>query len=129
MKRRQKLLTDEQWELIEPLFPKPKPRADGKGRPPAPNRTCFEGILWILQTGAAWRFLPNEFPSPSTCWRRLQKWQEEGGWLSAWRALLGGLDEEGLLRWDETFLDGSFAPAKRGASQSVKPSAARERSG
>jgi len=39
------------------------------------------------------------------------------------------LDEEGLLRWDETFLDGSFAPAKRGASQSVKPSAARERSG
>ncbi len=129
MKRRQKLLTDEQWELIEPLFPKPKPRADGKGRPPAPNRTCFEGILWILQTGAAWRFLPDEFPSPSTCWRRLQKWQEEGVWLSAWRALLGGLDEEGLLRWDETFLDGSFAPAKKGASQSVKPSAARERSG
>jgi transposase len=28
--------------------------------------------------------------------------------------LLGGLDEEGLLRWDETFLDGSFAPAKKG---------------
>jgi hypothetical protein len=45
------------------------------------------------------------------------------------RALLAGLDEEGLLRWDETFLDGSFAPAKKGASRSVKPSAARERSG
>ena len=68
----------------EPLFPKPNPRADGKGRPPAPNRTYFESILWILQTGAASRFLPDEFPSPSTCWRRLQKWQEEGVWLSAW---------------------------------------------
>jgi transposase len=62
MKRRQKLLTDEQWELIEPLFPKPKPRVDGKGRPPAPNRPCFQGILWILQIGAARRFLPDEFP-------------------------------------------------------------------
>ena len=29
-------------------------------------------------------------------------------------ALLGALDEEGLLKWDETFLDGSFAPAKKG---------------
>jgi hypothetical protein len=27
----------------------------------------------------------------------------------------GALDEEGLLKWDETFLDGSFAPAKKGA--------------
>lgn len=43
--------------------------------------------------------------------------------------LLGALDENGLLRWDETFLDGSFAPAKKGASPSAKPSAARARSG
>ena len=129
MKQRQKLLTDEQWELIEPLFPKPRRRRDRRGRPPAANRGCFEGILWILQTGAAWRFLPDEFPSPSTCWRRLQRWQEEGVWLEAWRALLGALDENGLLRWDETFLDGSFAAAKKGASRSAKPSAARARSG
>src|ERR1019366_2031552 len=112
MKKRQKLLSDEQWQLIEPLLPKPRPRRDKRGRPPAPNRACLEGILWILQTGAAWHFLPDEFPSPSTCWRRLQRWQEEG-----------------LLQWEETFLDGSFAPAKKGALRSVKPSAARARSG
>ena len=129
MKKRQKLLSEEQWQLIEPLLPKPRPRRDKRGRPPAPNRACFEGILWVLQTGAAWRFLPDEFPSPSTCWRRLQRWQEEGVWLDAWRALLGGLDEEGLLQWEETFLDGSFAPAKKGAPPSVKPSVARARSG
>ena len=67
-----------------------------------------------LQTGAAWRFLPGEFPSPATCWRRLKQWQDEGVWLDAWRALLGALDAEGLLKWDETVLDGSFAPAKKG---------------
>jgi transposase len=26
------------------------------------------------------------------------------------------LDQEGLLKWDEAFLDGSFAPAKRGSA-------------
>jgi len=37
-------------------------------------------------------------------------------WLNAWRTLPGALDEEGLLKWEETFLDGSFAPAKRGSA-------------
>jgi transposase len=72
MRKRQKLLTDEQWELIEPLLPEPRRRKDNRGRPWASKRACLEGILWILQTGAAWRFLPDEFPSPSTCWRRLK---------------------------------------------------------
>src|SRR5215469_13372093 len=76
MKKRQKLLSDEQWQLVEPLLPQPKRRRDGRGRPWATNRACLEGILWILQTGAAWRFLPDEFPSPSTCWRRLKHWEE-----------------------------------------------------
>ena len=59
MKKRQKLLTDEQWELVEPMLPPPRRRQDNRGRPWASNRGCFEGILWILQTGAAWRFLPE----------------------------------------------------------------------
>ena len=129
MRNRQKLLTDEQWELIEPLFPQPKRRKDERGRPWSSNRACLEGILWILQTGAAWRFLPDEYPSPSTCWRRLKQWEEQGVWLRAWRTLLGTLDGKGLLRWDEAFLDGSFAAAKKGAPRSAKPSAAKAQSG
>ena len=31
MKKRQKLLTDEQWELIEPLLPEPRRRKDNRG--------------------------------------------------------------------------------------------------
>jgi transposase len=72
MKKRQKLLKDEHWELVEPMLPPPRRRQDNRVRPWASNRACFEGILWILQTGAACRFLPDEFPSPSTCWRRLK---------------------------------------------------------
>ena len=124
-KKRFELLNDAQWELVEPLLPEPKRRKDKRGRPWASNRACLEGILWVLQTGAAWRFLPDKYPSPATCWRRLKQWEEQDVWLDAWRALLGALDGEGLLKWEETFLDGSFAPAKKGAPPSVKPSVAR----
>lgn len=101
------------------LLLEPWRRKDYRGRPLASNRACFEGILWILQTGAARRFLLGEFPSPATSWRRLKQWQDKGVWLDAWR-LAGALDAEGLLKRDETFLDGSFAPDKKGATQSVK---------
>src|ERR1039458_7420886 len=122
---REKLLTEEQWKRIEPLLPKMR----SKGRPWADNRRVFEGILWVLKTGARWRDIPEEYPSGATCWRRLRRWEERGVWLDIWRLFLRELDERGRLDWSESFLDGSFASAKKGASASEKPSAARERSG
>jgi transposase len=121
-------LTDEQWRKIEPLLPKLKKSKRG-GRPWADNRKVFEGILWILRTGAPWADLPKQYPSPSTCWRRLRDWEEQDVWLDAWRAFLAELDEKGQLDWSEAFADGSFAPAKKGATASEKPNAARARSG
>ncbi|MGA3128671.1 MAG: transposase [Candidatus Korobacteraceae bacterium] len=120
-KKRFEFLTDAQWALIEPLLPEPKRRKDNRGRPWASNRACLEGILWVLRTGAVWRFPPEQYPSLATCWRRLRRWEEQDVWLYAWRALLGALDGEGLLQWEESFLDGSFAPAKKGDLQSAKP--------
>jgi hypothetical protein len=43
--------------------------------------------------------------------------------------LLGGLDAEALLKWDEAFLDGSFAPAKKGTMQQAKPSTPKAQGG
>jgi transposase len=40
------------------VVPEPKRRKDGQGRPWASNRACFQGILWVLLTGARWRDLP-----------------------------------------------------------------------
>jgi transposase len=121
-------LTDRQWDKINPHLPKPKKSRKG-GRPRADDRACFEGILWILRSGARWQDLPREFPSSSTCWRRLSDWEEAGVWLNIWRIFLGELDEQGRLDWEETFADGSFAPAKKGATASEKPNAERVRSG
>jgi transposase len=126
---RKRLLTDEQWKHIEPLLPKPKRRTK-RGRPPKDNRAVLEGILWVLKTGARWRDLPTEFGvSPSVCWKRLAVWEEQGVWLRLWRAFLSELDQQDKLDWSEAFLDGSFASAKKGATESAQPSAGRARSG
>ncbi|WP_139223314.1 transposase, partial [Microbulbifer thermotolerans] len=109
-------LTDEQWKLIEPCLP-PLKRGGGGPRP-IENRACIEGILWVLRSGARWKDLPSRYPSPSTCWRRLQYWEEQGAWLKAWRKFLRQLDQQSLLSWEEVFSDGSFASAKKGAQRS-----------
>ncbi len=72
MVRYGRLLTDVQWEKIRPLLPKRPPRPRG-GRPRADDRIGLENILWILRSGAGWQDLPEEFPSPTTCWRWLRQ--------------------------------------------------------
>ena len=106
-------LTDAQWELIAPLFPPPTRR----GRHRADDRRTLNGILWILRSGARWQDLPREYGSDTTCHRRLQDWQKEGVWERIWLVFLKSLDEDGKLDWSRAFLDGTFAPAKKGARQ------------
>ncbi len=43
-------LTDEQWQIIEPLIPKSQTRT---GRLARDSRLMLGGIFWILGTGAA----------------------------------------------------------------------------
>ncbi len=54
-----------------------------RGRPSANDHKVFEGILWILRSAARWQDLPEEFPSPVTCRRRLWDWEEQQVWLIA----------------------------------------------
>ncbi len=127
MARDPKLLTDEQWERIESLLP-PAVGSPKGGPKPKPNRPVFEGILWVLRSGARWKDLPERYPSPSTCWRRLRDWEQQGVWERAWRALLAELDADQHLGWEEVFTDGTFSPAKKGAIAWEKPNAERVRS-
>ncbi|MDQ3797476.1 MAG: transposase [Pseudomonadota bacterium] len=47
-------VTDEQWALMKEQLPQRKRCVPG-GSPPADDRKCFEGMLWILWAGAPWR--------------------------------------------------------------------------
>jgi transposase len=118
-------LTDQQWLLIEDLFPWEPPSRCG-GRPQAPPRACFEGILWVLVTGARWKDLPKYFPSFTTCWRRFKQWTESGLFVIAWARLLQELDRRGELDWSEGMADGTFASAKKGANALAPPNAVKE---
>lgn len=120
-------VTDEQWAKLKPLLPQLKPGRSG-GRPWADNRAVFEGILWMLRSGARWKDLPLEYPSPATCWRRLNKWEQEGVWEDVWHEYLKQLDAKNLLGWEECFIDATFMPAKKGVSKSARLERGREQS-
>ena len=104
-------LNDKQWLVIADLFPH---KATG-GRPRVHPRACLEGVLWVLISGARWKDLPERYPSPATCWRRLKEWTESGVFLQAWTRLLSRLDELNGIDWDEVSGDGTFCRAKKGA--------------
>ena len=102
MSHRSEVLSDQQWDTIGPL----RPELISRGRPWGSNGELFEGILWLLRSGAGWPDLPATSPTPSTCWRRLRRWEEDGTRLQVWRTLIDG---------EETFIDSSCAAAKKGA--------------
>lgn len=124
MRRTKRVLTDEQWERIAPLLPE-HPHSPEGGRPPADDRECLEGILWLLRTGARWRDIPVDLPSGSTCWRRLRDWAGEGVLEDIHAILIEELDDLGALDFDELLADATFIRAKKGAPTSEKPRPAR----
>ena len=119
-------LTTAQWELLEPFFPYRDLLQGRPGRPRHHARPVLEGILWILRTGAQWKELPSQFPPYQTCHRRFQEWQKIGLMEQILEALAEDLEGRGNLDLTETYIDGSFASAKKGALVSGKPSVVRE---
>lgn len=111
-------LSDAQWFVIADLFPHP-PVGPAGGRPWVPPRPCLEGVLWVLFTGARWKDLPPQYPSPCTCWRRHRDWTRNGVFRAAWDRLLGNLFRRRGIDWEEAVADGSFARAKKGVPRSA----------
>jgi transposase len=112
------LVSDELWEIVEPLLPEEPPKPKG-GRPRLDDRAALTGIIFVLKSGIPWEMLPQEMGCGSgvTCWRRLQKWQEAGVWerlLSVLLDRLGGADQ---IDWERASLDTASIPAKRGAKR------------
>jgi transposase len=112
------LVSDELWEIVEPLLPEEPPKPKG-GRPRLDDRAALTGILFVLKSGIPWEMLPQEMGCRSgvTCWRRLKEWQEAGVWervLSVLLDRLGGYDQ---IVWERASLDSAIIPAKRGSQR------------
>lgn len=118
-------LTEEQWNRLKPLFPSPKNKEDGRGRPRRDPRDVLNGILWVLRTGAPWKDMPPRYPPYQTCHRWFQKWAQDGVFKQILSELAEDLCKRGGIDIRETFIDGSFTPAKKGAILSAIQSAAK----
>src|SRR5262245_36860681 len=122
----QPLLSDELWELVEPLLPAPKKRRFRfPGRKRVDPRRSLTGILFVLKTGIQWENLPREMGCGSgiTCWRRLRDWQESGVWERLHRVLLERLREADKIDWSRTVVDSSHVRAMgAGENKGPKPS-------
>ncbi len=115
------LVTDELWEVIEPLLPPEPPKAKG-GRPRIDDRAALSGIVFVLKSGIPWEMLPQEMGCGSgmTCWRRLKEWHEAGVWERLHRTLLDRLGEAEQIDWRRASLDASSVAAPRGAPKPVR---------
>jgi transposase len=118
-------LTDAQWELLKTLV-EPTTPEKRRGRPWKDTRAVLEGVLWIMRTGAQWAEMPRDkFPPYQTCHRRFQEWVREGAFAKVLRTLAEDLLARGQLDLAETFIDATFAGAKKGAVLLVQHAAAK----
>jgi len=115
------LVSDELWEIIEPLLPEEPPKPKG-GRPRVEDRAALTGIVFVLKSGIPWEMLRKEMGcgSGSTCWRRLRDWQEAGVWEELHRLLLDRLGEADRIDWERASLDSASVSAKRGAKRPAR---------
>jgi len=98
-------VTDELWDEVQPLLPVRPPRPRG-GRPPADDRECLVGILFVLRTGSAWGDIPAELaPSGPTCWRRMNEWTKAGVWPRLHQVLLRKLGKHDRLEFSRAIAD------------------------
>jgi transposase len=110
------LVSDELWEVIEPLLPEEPPKPNG-GRPRIDDRAALTGILFVLKSGIPWEMLPQEMGCGSgmTCWRRLKEWHEAGVWEHLHRILLDRLGKADKIDRERASLDSASVAAPGGA--------------
>jgi transposase len=116
------IVSDELWELVEPLLPKVERRFRYPGRKRLPEREALQGILFVLYTGISWPHLPLElgFGSGVTCWRRMDEWQKAGVWERLHEQLLARLQAAGEIEWSRAIADASHVQAKKGAPRRAR---------
>jgi putative transposase len=80
-------LSDDQFRLLEPLIPPPKPG----GRPRTTDmRRTLDGVFYVVRTGGQWRHLPPPpaFPPWRTVYGYFRDFIEAGVWESMRHHLL-----------------------------------------
>jgi len=71
-------LTDQQWEIISELIPRPRKSRKG-GRPRSVDmREVVNTILYQCRSGCQWDMLPHDLLAKSTVYDYFAKWRDDG---------------------------------------------------
>jgi transposase len=68
-------VSDEEWALVAPyltLMTEDAPQRD------YPLREVFNGLRWIVRTGAQWRWLPHDLPPWYVVYQQSRRWMKAG---------------------------------------------------
>ncbi len=111
-------LTDEQWQVIEPLLPV----SGARGRPRVDDRRVINGMLFKAKTGVAWRDLPERYGPWKTVYNRFWRWSRNGtltALVRRVRVIAEAVDELGRVVDDlgrEVSVDSSIVRAHQHAA-------------
>lgn len=77
----ERLVPDELWDAIHPLFPPKKVRPQGGGAKRSDDRPLLVGIVYITTTGTAWRKVPPWCGvAHASLYRRFTEWTTAAVW-------------------------------------------------
>lgn len=68
-------VSDEEWAFIAPYLTLMKEEAPQRDHP---LREIFNGLRWIVRSGAPWRMMPSDLPPWFTVFQQTQRWWRAG---------------------------------------------------
>ncbi len=107
---------DALWQRIEPILRGFWPRK-ATGRPPAPPRRTFDGVIFRMRTGCQWSELPAKYGPKSTVHDWFQRWAAGGVLEQIWALLVAECEELGGVAWKWQAADGMLGKARSGGGK------------
>jgi len=106
-------LTEKQLDMLCEILPDGPPKPKG-GRPRTDKRKAIAGIFWILDNGAKWKDLPEEYGTKSSVHRAFQRWVKMGAFDALLTEVGSMVEQRDGFKLYECYIDGTFSKAKGG---------------
>jgi len=112
MSTMQSVISDDAWQVWEPLIEAVRPK--GK-TPPRDLRRTISAIFWRHQNGSKWRSVPSDLGPWWTAAQLFLRWTKLGVWQALFERLKDGDPSLGMV-----FLDGTNIRAHHKAAGAAK---------